>query len=271
LLFLGVPNFFQGFPTGTDVQSSLGVNDSSLATLPTQVLNLPPYGNWTNEGWNVRFHGNVYKQPNVSNDTLNRLANVFLVGTDINQLNETEQDEARNVTAEIFVVQQGNQTVQIDIEAAPSQGSSPQSGGSGVITPPGGNQSFILPYPTSPEGDFDVFVPIANASGGLLAGNETDQLQRLNVYAHGATLGNATAYLVPPTGFTVVSDIDDILRITQIYIPAAGLNNSFAKPYVPWLNMPDIYANWSKSIPTMHFHYLTTTPGKLSSKQHWVS
>jgi hypothetical protein len=24
--------------------------------------------------------------------------------------------------------------------------------------------------------------------------------------------------------------------------------------------MPDIYANWSKSIPTMHFHYLTTTP-----------
>lgn len=216
----------------------------------------------------MRFHGNVYKQPNASNETLDNLANVFLVGTNIQQLNETEQDEARNVTAEIFVIQQGNQTVQMNIEPAPSNGASPSSGGSGAITPPGGNQSFILPYPTTPEGDFDVFVPIANATGGLIAGNETDQIQRLNVYANNATLGNATAYLVPPTGLTVVNDIDDILRVTQIYLPANGINNSFAKPYTPWLNMPEIYANWSQSIPTMHFHYLTTTPGKYPSPFH---
>lgn len=243
------------------MQSSLSLNDSQVAALPTQVLNIPPYANWTNEGWNVRFHGNVYKQPNISNETLDDLANVFLVGTNIQQLNETEQDEARNVTAEIFVIQQGNRTVQINLEPAPSNGASPQSGGSGAITPADENQSFFLPYPTTDEGDFDVFVPISNSSGALLAGNETDQIQRLNVYANGSDLGNATAYLVPTTGLTVISDIDDILRVTQIYLPAAGLNNSFAKPYVPWMNMPDIYANWSTSIPTMHFHYLTTTPG----------
>jgi hypothetical protein len=260
----GVPNFFQNFPTGTDVQSSLSLNDSQLAALPTQVLNLPPYANWTDEGWNVRFHGNVYKQPNTSNETLDNLANIFLVGTSIQQLNATEQAEARNVTAEIFVVQQGNQTVQMNLEPAPSNGASPQSGGSGAVTPSGGNQSFILPYPTTPEGDFDVFVPIANATGGLLAGNETDQIQRLNVYANGSDLGNATAYLVPPTGLTVVNDIDDILRVTQIYLPANGILNSFAKPYVPWLNMPEIYANWSQSIPNMHFHYLTTTPEQIT-------
>lgn len=55
----GVPNFFQGFPTGDAVASSLGIQSSQLAALPTNVLNLPPYGNWTNQGWNVRFHGNV--------------------------------------------------------------------------------------------------------------------------------------------------------------------------------------------------------------------
>lgn len=246
------------------MQSTLSLNDSQLAALPTQVLNLPPYANWTDEGWNVRFHGNVYKQPNTSNETLDNLANIFLVGTSIQQLNATEQDEARNVTAEIFVVQQGNQTVQMNLEPAPSNGASPQSGGSGAITPSGGNQSFILPYATTPEGDFDVFVPIANATGGLLAGNETDQIQRLNVYANGSDLGNATAYLVPPTGLTVVNDIDDILRVTQIYLPANGILNSFAKPYVPWMNMPEIYANWSQSIPNMHFHYLTTTPEQIT-------
>lgn len=37
----GVPNFFQDFPTGTAVQSSLGIPNSDLAATPTQVLNIP--------------------------------------------------------------------------------------------------------------------------------------------------------------------------------------------------------------------------------------
>ncbi|KAK5239493.1 hypothetical protein LTR16_011856, partial [Cryomyces antarcticus] len=108
-------------------------------------------------------------------------------------------------------------------------GSSGESGGGGAVTPSGGAQDITLPYPTTPEGDFDVFVPIKNVSGGgLMAGNGTNQIQRMNVYVGGASIGNATAYLVPPTGFTIVSDIDDILRITKIYEPKEGLLNSFA-------------------------------------------
>ena len=37
----GVANFFQDFPTGDRVQSSLGLDDSQVAALPTQVLNVP--------------------------------------------------------------------------------------------------------------------------------------------------------------------------------------------------------------------------------------
>lgn len=37
----GVPQFFQDFPTGDSVESSLGINDDQLAAKPTQVLNLP--------------------------------------------------------------------------------------------------------------------------------------------------------------------------------------------------------------------------------------
>jgi hypothetical protein len=37
----GIPNFFQDFPTGTAVQSSLGISSSDLVATPTQVLNLP--------------------------------------------------------------------------------------------------------------------------------------------------------------------------------------------------------------------------------------
>ena len=37
----GVANFFQDLPTGDAVKSSLGLQDSQIAALPTQVLNVP--------------------------------------------------------------------------------------------------------------------------------------------------------------------------------------------------------------------------------------
>ncbi|KAJ5097694.1 hypothetical protein N7456_008415 [Penicillium angulare] len=259
----GVPNFFQGFPTGDSVVSSLGLNSAELAALPTNVLNIDPYANWTNSGWSVRFHGNVYKQPNTSVHDLNKLADVFLVNTSISDLPDSQQDQARNLTAEIFVVQQPNVAVNtIHLEPAESQGSSGQPGGGGSSNTTGGTQDITLPYNTTVEGDFDTFVPID--SNGLDAGNETSKIQRLNTHVEGASIGNGTAYLVPPTGLTVVSDIDDILRITKIYEPEQGLINSFARPFTAWENMPDIYRNWSTSLPNTHFHYLTTTPEQIT-------
>lgn len=254
----GVPNFFQGFPTGDAVVSSLGLNSAQLAALPTNVLNIDPYANWTSSGWNVRFHGNVYKQPNTSVSDLNKLANVFLGNTSIEDLPESQQAQARNLTAEILVVQQPHVAVNtIHLEPAPSQGASGEPGGGGASNTTGGTQDLTLPYNTTVEGDFDVFVPID--SNGLTAGNETSAIQRLNTYVKGASIGNSTAYLVPPKGLTIVSDIDDILRVTKIYEPEQGLLNSFARPFTPWENMPDLYRNWSINIPDMHFHYLVSS------------
>ncbi|MCJ1223901.1 hypothetical protein MMC12_000544 [Toensbergia leucococca] len=258
----GVPNFFQGFPSGSAVESSLGINSSQLAALPTQVLNIPGYGNWTDQGWNLRFHGNVFKQPNISESKLDDLANIFLIGTSVQQLPAAQASQAKNLTAEIFVVQQGNENVTFNLEPAPAAGASGEEGGGGAVTATGGNQVIDFPTPTTPEGDFDGFVQIK--SEGLMDGNSTTAVQRLNVYTQGTNTGNATAYLVPSKGLTIISDIDDILRITKIYEPAQGLLNSFAKPFVPWLSMPSIYANWSRSIPDFHFHYLTTTPEQIT-------
>ena len=160
------------------------------------------------------------------------------------------------------MIQQGDQNVTFNLAPAPTAGASGEQGGGGAVTPPGGSQQIRFPIPTTPEGDFDSFVQIKD--DGLAAGNSTNEIQRLNVYTEGDINGNATAYLVPPTGLTVISDIDDILRVTKIYQPTEGLLNSFARPFTQWMNMPDIYANWSRSIPNMHFHYLTTTPEQVT-------
>lgn len=74
------------------------------------------YGNWTNNGWSLRIHGNVYKIPNVSQSKIDDLANVFLIGTSVKDLNATEQAQARNVTKSIFVVQQGNRKVTMNLK-----------------------------------------------------------------------------------------------------------------------------------------------------------
>ncbi|KAJ0302207.1 hypothetical protein COL5a_010044 [Colletotrichum fioriniae] len=261
----GIPAFFQGFPTGTAVLSTLGISDGDLDAKPTQILNLPAYGNWTDEGWNVRIHGNVFKQPNISQSKVDDLANVFLIDVDIKDLPADQQAQARNVTESIFVVQQDDQNVTMnfvnDVSVRPGA-----SGG--AINARGGAQSINLPYLTTAEGDFDAFVKLRNTTGStgghMLPGNETASIQTLNMYANGTLTGNATAYLVPPTGFTIISDIDDILRVTKIYEPKEGLLNSFARPFTQWENMPQIYANWSASIPDFHFHYLTTTPEQVT-------
>jgi hypothetical protein len=242
--------------------SSLGIGDDDLKAKPTEVLNIPPYANWTDKGWNMLFHGNVYKVPDISQEKIDDLANVFLIGVKLKDLPQEQQDNARNLTKSIFVVQQSDQNVSFHLEPASMQGASGQPGGSNAITPNGGDQNITFPYETTTEGDFADFVVIKNVTGaGLLAGNETNNVQRMNVYTAGTLTGNATAYLVPPKGITFISDIDDILRVTKIYDPKEGLLNSFARDFVPWMNMPDIYDHWSETLPNnTHFHYLTTTP-----------
>ncbi|KJZ80233.1 hypothetical protein HIM_00083 [Hirsutella minnesotensis 3608] len=261
----GLLDFPKGFPTGSQVLESAGVSATDLDARPTEVLNLPAYGNWTDRGWNVRVHGNVYKIPNISQSKIDSLANVFLIGTDIDKLSKSEQDQARNVTRSIFVVQQDARQVKMNFVS--DVAANPNVTG-GVTDAMGGEQNITLPYNTTVEGDFDAFVTLRNTTGPnnghLMPGNATSKIQSLNMYAEGTNTGNATAYLVPPEGVTVVSDIDDILRVTKIYQPKEGLLNTFARPFTAWMNMPQIYANWSSSINNMHFHYLTTTPEQVT-------
>lgn len=210
----------------------------------------------------MRFHGNVFKQPNIQQDKLNELANVFLIDTSVEELPPSQAAQARNLTSGIFVIHQGDQNVTFNIEPAPTAGASGEQGGGGAVTPQGGSQRIEFPTPTTEQGDYDGFVQING--NGLEAGNTTNELQRMNVYTEGDINGNATSYLVPSSGLTIISDIDDILRVTKIYQPKEGLLNSFARPFEQWMNMPSIYANWSRSIPNVHFHYLTTTPEQIT-------
>jgi hypothetical protein len=133
----GIIPQLEGLPTGSAVISSAGVSSEDIDAQPTQVMNIPGYGNWTEIGWNLRLHGNVYKQPNIPQSKIDELADKFVVGsTPVSKLPPMESAQAVNLTREIFVVQQHNVNVTVNIEPAPSAGSSGEPGGGGGVTPP---------------------------------------------------------------------------------------------------------------------------------------
>jgi hypothetical protein len=59
-------------------------------------------------------HGNVYKIPNLSQEKVDDLADIFLIDTSIDKLSKSQQAQARNVTRSIFVVQQDNVEVKMN-------------------------------------------------------------------------------------------------------------------------------------------------------------
>ena len=254
----GEPDWFFGLPTGTKAANSAGVTD--IEATPTSVLNFPPYANWSDNAWNVRFHGNIYRQPRLSKNKLNDLANAFIIGPDVEDLPESQQRQARNVTAEIYIVQEDDAGSPVfSLKPQPTNGGSSGSDDAGA-------QTVRHKFDIAALGDYDSFVPIK--TNGLKRGDRTGQIQRLDVHTNGTDTGNATAYLVPPEGVTVISDIDDILRITKIWSPKEIILNTFARPYTAWMNMPEIFRDWTRSLQLNgaepHFHYLTTLPEQVT-------
>jgi hypothetical protein len=142
----GIIPQLQGLPTGSAVLSSAGVSSTDVEAQPTKVLNIPGYGNWTDLGWNLRIHGNVYKQPNISESKIDELADKFVIGsTPVSKLPPSESAQAVNLTKEIFVVQQHNVNVTVNIEPVPSAGSSGEPSGGGGTTPPGTHRESSTP------------------------------------------------------------------------------------------------------------------------------
>jgi phosphatidate phosphatase APP1 len=108
-------------------------------------------------------------------------------------------------------------------------------------------------------GEVDQFITVPN-----LAKNST-KVQVVGTAINNATgPGNSSVILVPTSGYSVVSDIDDVLRITKVYIPNKGLYNSFVEPYVNVPGIPELFNHWLKTLPGVAFHYDTTTPVQLT-------
>ncbi|KAI0734103.1 hypothetical protein BC629DRAFT_1571182 [Irpex lacteus] len=237
-------------PSLDDIEKELKLDPSSsdLANISTSALLIPSYANQTDQGWNIRFYGLAYKQPrNVSTSGLDKLLN----GLKTDNLNSTETALLQNRTT--------------DLASIPV----PHANFSTIVLQNGKNvTSAPVNLTTADEvGEFDQFIAVSElkTSGNGNNGNNGSGVQIVETGILNATgPGNSTTILVPPTGISIVSDIDDVLRITKVYVPTQGLFNSFVEPYLNVPGIPELFASWASKLPNVSFHYDTTTPVQLT-------
>jgi phosphatidate phosphatase APP1 len=70
------------------------------------------------------------------------------------------------------------------------------------------------------------------------------------------------AHVLAETGVSVVSDIDDTIKVSDVLDKKALLRNTFCKPFKPVSGMAAVYQEWARSAGAQ-FHYVTASPWQL--------
>jgi len=69
-------------------------------------------------------------------------------------------------------------------------------------------------------------------------------------------------FFIPSKGVSVISDIDDTIKLSEVYSKKKLIRNTFFKPYQAIPGMAESYQRWYKRHHTV-FHYVTSSPWQL--------
>ena len=113
---------------------------------------------------------------------------------------------------------------------------------------------------TARDGQFTLTVSLPRTA---LAGKSVIQRLRTVVVIDQQRLTNDVfAYVVRSPGISVVSDIDDTIKISQVRNRDELVRNTFLRPFKAVEGMDSVYQNWSE-ISGATFHYVSGSPWQL--------
>jgi phosphatidate phosphatase APP1 len=125
-----------------------------------------------------------------------------------------------------------------------------------------GTRILALPKKTNKDGLFHSHIELPrrwveqHAEGGVL---------RLRICTAEVEEGR-DIQLVPPQGVSVVSDIDDTIKHTDVASRRELLANTFLRPFQSIPGMAELYQAWETS--GAHFHYVSASPWQLADELH---
>ncbi|MBA4149828.1 MAG: DUF2183 domain-containing protein [Verrucomicrobia bacterium] len=71
-----------------------------------------------------------------------------------------------------------------------------------------------------------------------------------------------TIQLIEPEGLSVISDLDDTIKVSNVLDRKKLLQNTFLKPFEPAAGMSALYQGWATN-SSVSFHYLSASPSQL--------
>jgi hypothetical protein len=204
------------------------------------VLIFPTVGWQKTNGWEIEVHGLVF-EPH-AHKLLTRVLRRSL-GIDEEEL-EPGEDKLFAERARYFLVD-NERHKQVTIRF-------------------GARTEILLPTPANGHFHAEFFLPsdsigaygIAGAIGnGLMEVETVSQNPKVRPF-HGEIL------LVPSNGISVVSDIDDTIKITKVTDRHELVRNTFLRPFRSVPGMADVYRNWATNSGAT-FHYVSASPWQL--------
>ncbi len=123
-----------------------------------------------------------------------------------------------------------------------------------VVRVAGREQTF---GPTGADGHFRGTVLVAAEVAARLAPDGALGVEALT--PAGPVAG--TVLLVPPTGLSVISDVDDTVKVTEVTDKRALLRNTLLADFRPVAGMPELYRRLSATGAS--FHYVSSSPWQL--------
>ena len=200
-----------------------------------EIIFFPTSASHTSEGeWQVPIHAWIYESEEhaVSRELSRKIIRELLELTDLTE--EQAPSEVFKKRIKWFLVDnERNKRIGLLAEDRTVQSSRSE---------PNGHIAFTINYPTTKKPGTWVTLPLATPVGDR-------------------RICEAEAQLIPEQGLSVISDIDDTIKISEVIDKKALIEHVFFKDYEVAPGMPNFYAELEKQ--GAFFHYISASPWQL--------
>jgi phosphatidate phosphatase APP1 len=132
------------------------------------------------------------------------------------------------------------------------------------VTLLGGGTAFVLPASDS-SGHIRTVITLTRQQAAEMGADGAGQPRTVSLRVYMAPGDSrefvCRVHLLPDQGVSVISDIDDTVRITDVNNTREMLKHTLVDPFNPVPGMREVYAAWAAD--GVSFHYLSESPGAL--------
>ena len=122
------------------------------------------------------------------------------------------------------------------------------------------------------DGHFEATIKLTreelNAAGAMLSGNNNNDNEHVIRYQAVTGIPNdprsfeGESYLVPSTGLSVISDIDDTVKISHVLETKRLMRHTFLEEFEAVPGMAQLYKSW-KDTHNASFHFVSSSPWQI--------